>query len=167
MKIPYRKRNLAQGKAGEEEFIKLRGNKFVRRATPEEDMNEHWDIEDSEFGKVDIKSGKRSSHKGEVDYTIWWELKTVKRPPNYKSQPGWGVPNSVSRLIAVRAEDCFYLIDPSDIYEDLQSRCSFDNKGYFCLVTRPNRGDLITTLPLDYVQKYAKHKVMIDNNDLQ
>jgi len=161
VKPEIKKRNVAQGNAAELEFIKLRGDNFVRRATANEDIHEHWDVLDKEFGKVDVKSGKRRSSKGPVDYTIWWELRTVKRPPNWEPKEGWGVPNGVERFIAVRSEDSFYLINPEDIIDDLRSRCSFDNKGDFCLYSRPGRGDLITILPLDYVKEHAKHVVEV------
>jgi hypothetical protein len=156
-----KKRNMAQGNQAEQEFIKLRGKNFIRKATFDEDVNEHWDVLDKEFGKVDVKSGKRRSHKGPVDYTIWWELRTVKRPPDNKPKEGWGVPNGIERLIAVRSEDSFYLIDPEDIIDDLRERCSYKNKGDFCLYSRPGREDLITILPLDYVKEYAKHVVKV------
>ena len=152
---------MAQGDKAEQEFIRLRGDKFIRKATFDEDVNEHWDVLDKEFGKVDVKSGKRRSHKGPVDYTIWWELRTVKRPPDNKPKEGWGVPNGIERLIAVRSEDSFYLIDPEDIIDDLRERCSYKNKGDFCLYSRPGREDLITILPLDYVKEYAKHVVKV------
>lgn len=152
---------MAQGNQAEQEFIKLRGKNFIRKATFDEDVNEHWDVLDKEFGKVDVKSGKRRSHKGPVDYTIWWELRTVKRPPDNRPKEGWGVPNGIERLIAVRSEDSFYLIDPEDIIDDLRERCSYKNKGDFCLYSRPGREDLITILPLDYVKEYAKHVVKV------
>ena len=152
---------MAQGDKAEQEFIKLRGKNFIRKATFDEDVNEHWDVLDKEFGKVDVKSGKRRSHKGPVDYTIWWELRTVKRPPDNRPKEGWGVPNGIERLIAVRSEDSFYLIDPEDIIDDLRERCSYKNKGNFCLYSRPGREDLITILPLDYVKEYAKHVVKV------
>lgn len=161
MTSELKKRNMAQGNQAEQEFIKLRGKNFIRKATFDEDVNEHWDVLDKEFGKVDVKSGKRRSHKGPVDYTIWWELRTVKRPPDNKPKEGWGVPNGIERLIAVRSEDSFYLIDPEDIIDDLRERCSYKNKGDFCLYSRPGREDLITILPLDYVKEYAKHVVKV------
>lgn len=161
MTSELKKRNMAQGNQAEQEFIKLRGKNFIRKATFDEDVNEHWDVLDKEFGKVDVKSGKRRSHKGPVDYTIWWELRTVKRPPDNRPKEGWGVPNGIERLIAVRSEDSFYLIDPEDIIDDLRERCSYKNKGNFCLYSRPGREDLITILPLDYVKEYAKHVVKV------
>lgn len=161
MTSELKKRNMAQGNQAEQEFIKLRGKNFIRKATFDEDVNEHWDVLDKEFGKVDVKSGKRRSHKGPVDYTIWWELRTVKRPPDNRPKEGWGVPNGIERLIAVRSEDSFYLIDPEDIIDDLRERCSYKNKGDFCLYSRPGREDLITILPLDYVKEYAKHVVKV------
>jgi hypothetical protein len=161
VKPEIKKRNMSQGNEAEQEFIRLRGDNFIRKANFEEDVNEHWDVLDKQFGKVDVKSGKRRSHKGPVDYTIWWELKTVRRPPDNKSQQGWGVPNGIERMIAVRSEDSYYLIDPEDIIDDLRTRCSYKNKGNFCLYSRPGREDLITILPLDYVKEYAKHVVEV------
>ena len=54
-----------------------------------------------------------------------------------------------------------YLIKPEDIIDDLRAKYSFDRIGHFRLMTRPNRGDLITTLPLDYVIEHARHKVEV------
>ena len=152
---------MAQGNQAEQEFIKLRGKNFIRKATFDEDVNEHWDVLDKEFGKVDVKSGKRRSHKGPVDYTIWWELRTVKRPPNWKPTKGWGVPNGIDRFVAVRAKEAFYLLDPSDIIDDLRKRCTDYFKGEFGLLTRPGRGDLVTILPLDYVIENSRHTVEV------
>jgi hypothetical protein len=153
--------SIREGTEAEKEFIKLRGNNFVRSATRDEDIFEHWDVLDREFGKVDVKAAKRFERRGPVDYTIWWELRTVKRPPDNRPKEGWGVPNGIERLIAVRSEDSFYLIDPEDIIDDLRERCSYKNKGDFCLYSRPGREDLITILPLDYVKEYAKHVVKV------
>ena len=148
-----------EGTEAEKLFRKLRGDNFVRRATREEDMNEHWDVLDSEFGRVDVKAAKRKFRSGPVDYTIWWELKTVKRPPNWKSKSGWGVPNEVDRLIAVRAEDAFYLVNPSDIIKPLREKCTEYYRGDFGLHSRPDRGDLMTILPLSFIVKNSVGKV--------
>jgi len=157
-----KKRNassIREGTAAEKEFINLRGDKFVRSATREEDIFEHWDVLDSEFGKVDVKAAKRFERKGPVDYTIWWELRTVKRPPAWKPTEGWGVPNGIDRFVAVRSEKSFYLVNPANIIEDLRKRCTEYFKGEFGLLSRPGRGDLITILPLDYVKEHASHVV--------
>ena len=67
-----------KGTMAEQEFANLRQDNFIRRATRTEDMNEHWDVLDKEFGKVDIKAGKRKYRGGPVDYSIhWWEFKNV------------------------------------------------------------------------------------------
>jgi hypothetical protein len=149
---------MQEGTEAEREFISLRGSNFVRKSTKEEDMNEHWDILDAELGRVDVKAAKRLYRSGPVDYTIWWELKTVKRPPNWQPQKGWGVPNGIDRLIAVRGADKYYLIKPENIIDDLRKRCTEYFRGEFGLHTRPGRGDLMTVLPLWYV---------IDNAELQ
>ena len=46
--------SIREGTAAEKEFIKLRGDNFVRSATREEDIFEHWDVLDKDFGKVDV-----------------------------------------------------------------------------------------------------------------
>jgi len=153
--------SIREGTAAEKEFIKLRGNNFVRSATRDEDIFEHWDVLDKEFGKVDVKAAKRFERRGPVDYTIWWELRTVKRPPNWKPTKGWGVPNGVDRFVAVRAKEAFYLLDPSDIIDDLRKRCTDYFKGEFGLLTRPGRGDLVTILPLDHVIENSRHTVEV------
>ena len=153
--------SIREGTVAEKEFIKLRGNNFVRHATRDEDIFEHWDVLDKEFGTVDVKAAKRFERRGPVDYTIWWELRTVKRPPNWKPTKGWGVPNGIDRFVAVRAKEAFYLLDPSDIIDDLRKRCTYYFKGEFGLLTRPGRGDLVTILPLDYVIENSRHTVEV------
>lgn len=152
-------KSFSEGRSAEKEFIELRADNFIRKATRNEDIFEHWDVLDKEFGRVDVKAAKRFNRRGPIDYTIWWELRTVYRPPNNESAKGWGVPNGIDRFVAVRGENEYYLINPSDIYEDLQKRCTEYFKGEFGLLTRPGRGDLVTILPLDYVQEHATHVV--------
>jgi hypothetical protein len=150
-----------EGTAAENEFIKLRGDNFVRSSSKMEDINEHWDVMDKEFGRVDVKAAKRLHRSGPVDYTIWWELKTVKRPPKNESSKGWGVPNGIDRYIAIKGEHYFYLVKPENIIEELREKCTEYYRGEFGLHTRPNRGDLMTILPLSFLQKHADHKVKI------
>jgi hypothetical protein len=150
-----------EGDNAEEQFIQLRGDNFIRKADREENIHEHWDVLDKELGRVDVKAAKRKFRNGPVDFTIWWELRTVKRPPENKPAKGWGVPNGINRFIAVRSEDKFILIDPSNIYEDLQKRCVEYYRGEFGLHTRPGRGDLMTILPLEYVIENATMELEI------
>lgn len=152
-------KSVYEGTAAEKEFVELRKDFFVRKSTRDEDIFQHWDVLDSEYGKVDVKAAKRFERKGPIDYTIWWELRTVKRPPDWKPTKGWGVPNGIDRLIAVRGADRFYLINPEDIIDDLRKRCTDYFKGEFGLLTRPNRGDLITILPLDYIKENSRYEL--------
>jgi hypothetical protein len=145
-----------EGRQAEEYFVKLRGNKIIRKASKEEDMNEHWDYLDEELGKVDVKAAKRKYRGGPIDYTIWWELLTVKRPPKNKPMKGWGVPNKLDRVIAVKSPEGFYILDPVDVYPDLKLKCKGYGRGEFLLHKRPNRGDLMTILPLSYVKEKSK-----------
>lgn len=144
-----------EGTAAERDFVSARGESIVRKATKTEDMNEHWDYLDSEFGRVDVKSAKRLHRGGPVDYTIWWELLTVKRPPDNKPKKGWGVPNNIDRLIAIRTEDMFVMVNPADIYPKLKVLCKGHGRGAFLLHGRPNRGDLMTILPLSFLNENA------------
>lgn len=153
----------SQGDQAEEMFMKLREGKILRVATLLENRDEHWDVIDAEFGRVDVKSPKRLHRNGGIDFTVWWEFRTVKRPPLYRSQPGWGVGNGIRRLIAVRLREGFYLLSPEEVAEDLRlmnrrsplprRRCEFG------LYTREGRDDLMTILPDEYVRTNARHFV--------
>ena len=59
-----------EGKEAEDIFIKRRGDNFIRKATRNEDINEHWDVLDRELGKVDVKAAKRLYRHGDVDDTV-------------------------------------------------------------------------------------------------
>ncbi len=48
--------NYFEGALAEREFIELRSDTFVRSATKEENIHEHWDILDRELGRVDVKT---------------------------------------------------------------------------------------------------------------
>ena len=151
--------SVREGTAAEKEFINLRRDTFVRLANREENILEHWDLMDSEFGRVDVKAAKRKHRGGDIDYHIWWELKTVIQKNAWVSAKGWGVPNGIDRLIAVRAEDAYYLIKPEDIIEDLRHKCRDYSSKPFGLYSRPGRGDLLTTLPIEYVIAHRRYKV--------
>lgn len=152
-----------QGEEAENLFKRLRDGKIVRDANHIENRDEHWDVLDEDFGKVDVKSAKRLHRNGGVDYTIWWELKTVKRPPDNRPRRGWGVGNGMRRYIAVRLPEGFYLLSPEEVAEDLRlmnrraemprGRCEFG------LYSRDGREDLMTILPHNYVRKNARHFV--------
>ena len=154
--------SISEGNTAENEFINLRKRTFIRKATKEEDMNEHWDVLDEELGRVDVKAAKRLYRNGPLTYTIWWELRTVKRPPKWQPQKGWGVPNGIERLIAVRGPVSFFLIRPESIIDDLRERCSSYFRGEFGLHSRPGRGDLMTILPISYVDKNAELEILME-----
>ncbi len=149
-------KSVTEGTDAEKHFISLRGSNFIRKSTREEDIHEHWDVLDKEFGRIDVKAAKRMFRGGDIDHTIWWELKTVNRPPDWKPKKGWGVPNGIDRLIAVRGENAFYLIRPESIIDDLRERCTKYYRGEFGLYGREGRGDLTTILPLWYVEENAE-----------
>jgi hypothetical protein len=159
-------KSVEEGRLAETEFVLLRDDKFVRFATREEDIMEHWDVLDSELGKVDVKAPKRKYRGGDTDHHIWWELRTVKRPPNGETSKGWGVPNGIDRLIAIRHIDAYYLLKPEDIIDDLRLRCKDYHREDFGLHTRPGRGDLMTTLPFEYVRDNARYRLNVHSGVL-
>jgi len=150
-----------EGTEAEQEFIALRGDNVVREANWNENVNEHWDVLDKEFGRVDVKAAKRKYRNGPVDNTIWWELKTVKRPPNNESAKGWGVPNDIDRYIAIKTDEYFFLVKPERVIDKINEKCKDYYRGEFGLHTRPTRGDLMTILPLSFLQEHAEHKLKI------
>ena len=150
-------KSFIEGTNAEKEFVHARGAFIVRKATKEEDMNEHWDYLDELFGKVDVKAAKRMHIGGPIDYTIWWELLTVKRPPDNKPKKGWGVPNGIDRLIAIRSYNSFILVNPAIIYPKLKKLCKGYGRGEFLLHKRPGRGDLMTVLPLSFLENNSTH----------
>jgi len=156
-----RTKSYREGTEAEQEFIALRGDNVVREANWNENVNEHWDVLDKEFGRVDVKAAKRKYRNGPVDNTIWWELKTVKRPPNNESAKGWGVPNGIDRYIAIKTDEYFFLVKPERVIDKINEKCKDYYRGEFGLYTRPTRGDLMTILPLSFLQEHAEHKLKI------
>ena len=148
----FKSKSYREGDTAEDLFIKLRGDNFIRRANANENMNQHWDVLDKVFGRVDVKAPKRKNRSGPIDYAIWWELKTVNRPT---PKPGWGVPNGIDRYIALQCEKAFYLVDPKDVIDIIQERCTEKGRGEWLLHSRPGRGDLMTMLPFDFIQEYS------------
>ena len=156
-----RTKSYREGTEAEQEFIALRGDNVVREANWNENVNEHWDVLDKEFGRVDVKAAKRKYRNGPVDNTIWWELKTVKRPPNNESAKGWGVPNGIDRYIAIKTDEYFFLVKPERVIDKINEKCKDYYRGEFGLHARPTRGDLMTILPLSFLQEHAEHKLKI------
>lgn len=151
------------GKFAEDRFVQLRRSHIIRVANDEENIHEHWDVLDDTFGRIDVKSAKRMHRGGEIDYTVWWELRTVARPPDNKPKAGWGIGNCIRRYIAVRLREGYYLLSPEEVTADL--RWMKENgqlnagRGEFLLHQRPDRGDLMTILPEAYVREAARHFV--------
>jgi hypothetical protein len=151
------------GKEAEDRFVRLRGQHIIRRATAREDTDEHWDVLDDEFGRIDVKSAKRMHRGGEIDYTVWWELQTVPRVMDgdmeKKPRRGWGVGNGVRRYIAVCLYDGFYLLSPEEIASDLRLKRMKEGarKGRGAFLYHNRRGDYTTVLPEDYVRNNARH----------
>lgn len=152
-----------QGEQAEAPFAKIRGAKILATASPEQNRDEHWDVYDSDFGRVDVKSPKRFKRNGELNFTAWWELKTVNRPPTNAPAPGWGIGNGIRRYVAVSLVEGFYLLSPEEVHSDLvlmHKRAPLPRgKGEFLLYSRPGRGDLLTILSHDYVRKNARYYV--------
>ena len=64
-------KSVTEGTDAEKHFISLRGSNFIRKSTREEDIHEHWDVLDKEFGRIDVKAAKRMFRGGDIDHTIW------------------------------------------------------------------------------------------------
>jgi hypothetical protein len=151
------KSSFNEGNQTEQEFIELRGENFVRRATRSEDMTQHWDVLDKVFGHVDVKAPKRKYRGGPIDYSIhWWEFKNVT------GRIGWGSPNGIERFIAFRLEDRFILVNPDKVNPLLLEKCKSHYRGLWGLNTRPNREDLAAMIPVDFLIKHADHVVEIN-----
>ena len=150
------KNSFVEGTTTEQEFIKLREKTFVRKATRVEDIYQHWDILDSELGKIDVKAAKRRYRGGPVDYSIhWWEFKNVQ------GRNGWGSPNDTNRYIAFRIEDSFILVNPEKINPILELKCTEHYRGLWGLNTRPNRKDLAAMVPTDFLIEHAEHRISV------
>lgn len=145
------KKSFEEGISIEDEFINLRGDKFIRKSTRQEDMKEHWDVLDSELGRIDIKAPKRVYRGGPIDYSIhWWEFKNVT------GKDGWGMPSGVDRLIAFRIIDGFILVDPTIITPILQERCTQHYRGLWGLNTRKGRSDLAALIPIEFLAEHVQ-----------
>lgn len=149
----YWKKSWSEGNKAEDLFIELRGDKFLRKANTAENIHEHWDVLDAEFGRVDVKAPKRKNRAGPLDYTIWWELKNVR------GRVGWGSPNGIERYIALQCETAFHLINPDHIIDEINQRCTGEGKGEWMLYSRPGRQDLMTILPLTFIKDNTSHTV--------
>jgi hypothetical protein len=152
------KSSFNEGNKAEDEFISLRGDNFIRRATRSEDMTQHWDVMDRELGNIDVKAGKRRYRGGPVDYSIhWWEFKNVA------GRIGWGSPNGIDRLIAFRMEDNFTLVDPAKVCGLLLEKCTEHFRGVWGLNTRPKRKDLAAMIPSSFLTEHAEHVVKVNS----
>lgn len=141
-----------EGTAAEQEFIKLRGENFIRKASRMEDIHEHWDVLDKEYGRVDVKGAKRKYRNGPIDYSIhWWEFKNVA------GRAGWGEPNDTERLIAFRTENAYVLVDPSKVNALLEAKCVDHFRGPWGLNTRKGRQDLAAMVPTEFFVDNSEH----------
>ena len=150
------KESKARGESAESKFIDIIGDSFIRRADRKEDIHEHWDVLfelDGKETKVDIKGAKKNLRSdSQVDNDIhFWEFKNVA------GKKGWGVPSEVERLIAFEVADGFILVNPSDIFEPLQKKCSEAGEGYglFQCRGRSGRNDWFSKISVDFLKQYS------------
>lgn len=151
--------SFAEGNAAVAKWVSLLGADYIRHATFHEDVNEHWDVLDQKYGRVDVKAPKRLYRNGPITYTIWWELRTVRRPDG-KNYPGWGIDNGIDRLIAMELEDRFLLLSPTTLTPILRYLCTEHGRGDFLCHSRPDRGDCITILPLWFCKEHAVGEIL-------
>lgn len=147
----------ARGRRAEDLWLRLRGLDLSDKSGAWSDIHEHWDVQDPKYGKVDIKAPKSLSRISGVDFTIWWELKTVR------GTKGWGVPNGLDRTIAILMQEEFVLIRPADIIDELRDKCRERGygKGEFMLYSRPGREDLVTILPEQWARERSYQTVFV------
>lgn len=112
---------LAEGQGAEELFIKLikeKKWKLIRKATPEEDMESHWDYmfktPEGQEVKVDIKNMKKRRKKFTTDILV--EFRSVLRRGKNYNQSGWiyGEADYIAfRVFDYKSEDfdCFLIIN--------------------------------------------------------
>ena len=150
--------DLEKGFLSENALMKLMINEgyVCYKANEYQDRFEHWDFaikENDKFIRIDVKSNKKSNSDG---YT-WIEFKNVL------GHNGWIVSEFMD-TIAFEKEDCFELINRSELYTfivekiknaDLEDACgdiiycSVDNLKYYRKYSRVGRNDLVVKAPLD------------------
>lgn len=154
--------SIAMGDRAELSFRQLRGDKIVREATRDENIYEHWDLLDSELGRLDVKSHKVKDRRGNVP-AIWWEV------TNVRGNPGWGRVNKVERLIAIPIVTNtglnWYCVDPADVEQPLKDRTSGNGpgRGIFQWYQRKGRRDWMVQVPPEFIREFAQLKISSEN----
>jgi len=146
------KDSIRRGQNAESRFTDMIGDSFIRKATRDEDIHEHWDILCKE-GKVDVKGLKKTNRRdSKTNPDIhFYEFKNVG------GKLGWGVPTETPRMIAFESEEGFILVDPSDIYKPLIDKCEAHGEGwnFFQCRGREGRNDWFTKVPTEFLREYS------------
>lgn len=132
-----------QGKSVEREFASLLTNPIF--ATKEQDMHEHWDVEDAMAVKYDVKGMKkyRRSDDKPTDRLHWIELRNV----NGKS--GWLYGDA--DIIAFETRKWWLLVERKDLVQFVEGIIwgeeTTEKPEPYKLYQREGRKHLLTILP--------------------
>lgn len=154
---------LKEGKVKEADLLTLlekNGDK-VDKATPSQDMREHWDIKVVSEVKIDVKGLKKSQRSDqEPNENIHWiEIKNVQ------GKTGWAYAPEVD-VFAFETIDYWVIVKKERLHELVSDKCGDKLKAesardaLYKLYTRSGRQDLMTqvkTLDLCcYAEKILK-----------
>lgn len=133
-----------QGKSVEQEFARLLTNPIF--ATKEQDMHEHWDVEDAMAVKYDVKGMKkyRRSDDKPTDRLHWIELRNI----NGKS--GWLY--GQADVIAFETRKWWILVEREDLVQFVEGildgwEVTTLKPMPYEIYQREGRQDLLTILP--------------------
>lgn len=132
-----------QGKSVEREFASLLTNPIF--ATKEQDMHEHWDVEDAMAVKYDVKGMKkyRRSDDKPTDRLHWIELRSVN------GKNGWLYGDA--DIIAFETRKWWILVERKDLVQFVEGIVwgeeTTEKPEPYKLYQREGRQDLLTILP--------------------
>ena len=132
-----------QGKSVEREFAAILTNPIF--ATKEQDMHEHWDVEDAMAVKYDVKGMKkyRRSDDKPTDRLHWIELRNVN------GKNGWLYGDA--DIIAFETRKWWLLVERKDLVQFVEGIIwgeeTTEKPEPYKLYQREGRQDLLTILP--------------------
>lgn len=132
-----------EGKSKEAEFASLLTNPVF--ATQEQDIHEHWDVEDAMMIKYDVKGMKkfRRSDPTPTDRLHWIELRNVN------GKAGWIY--GMADIIAFETRKWWVLVERKNLVQFVEGILIGDdpspNPEPYKLYQREGRKDLLTVLP--------------------
>lgn len=146
------KQFLEKGRKKEAEFCELFPDKEIIKATDEQDMKEHWDVQINGI-KIDIKGLKKTNRSdADVNENIHWlEIKNVI------GNNGWCYGNA--DFFAFEIKDYWILVDKTRLQNFIKENINKDKTDkptLYYLYRRKDRQDfitLVTSYDLCYIAK--------------